>query len=231
MFKVLFNRYWHLPLSIFIVFVAIFIMDIIYQEKNAPIDYEVGKRHYITVEMEISPEEYIPWETEVRAFSYMLEHAYGINSEQSVKYSEWILLTNLYTGAPELFLAGLIMTESTFRDNVKSSSGAIGPGQIKPSIWGDFCNKNVYNPYENVECSGLIIMHYYEKCSADWICAFKNYNVGPGNLKKNTAYYRGAGQRYTRKIDNHVKMLVNASLEINNEFKFFESHDISLFEE
>jgi soluble lytic murein transglycosylase-like protein len=205
----LWNRLWHfiIPfLTLFILF-SVINEELIHGSYKNQTLYKVGILYPVNIATKIDMTNEITWEDEVVSFSSMLNKAYGISEDQALKYSEWILLTSLYTGAPEILLAGVIMTESTFRDNAISSVGAIGPGQIIPSIWKDFCSGNLNEPFGNVYCSGEILMHYYDYCENNWSCALKNYNVGPGNLRKNIDYYIKAGDRYTKKINNYLSML------------------------
>lgn len=230
MFFGIWDRCWHLLVASIFSFALILIISSGLSQRSNIVHLEIGKRYPLEINIE-QEYNYITWQEEVRYFAYRLQHAYGINEDKAVKYSEWILLTNLYTGAPEILLAGVIMTESSFRENAISSVGAIGPSQIMPRIWSDFCQLDLEDPYSNVHCSGKILVHYYEYCEKNWVCALKNYNLGPGNLKKKGSYYRNAGLRYTKKIDNHLSMLKQVNIELNEENDMYADLDISLFVE
>jgi soluble lytic murein transglycosylase-like protein len=167
---------------------------------------QLQKKTYVKVEINLNlPDDVVPtYAEEVEVFSEQLVSAYGINKTRATKFADWILQSSAYSDVPSLILAGLIMTESSFRYNPVSSVGAIGPGQVRPEIWSEFCQTDLNDPRENIICSGFILHHYYaDFCANDWSCALKTYNVGPTALRK-SAKMRAAGARYLKKIVNHV---------------------------
>lgn len=155
----------------------------------------------------VSEKPSITWEEEVAYFAEKLISAYSLNSYTAHKYSEWILLASLYSGVPELRLASLIQTESSFRDYATSNIGAIGPTQIRPVFWSDWCLVDIKSPEYNILCGGYILMHYYDLCDQNWSCAYRTYNIGPSNFKRGTKFYIDAGTRYMTKIDTHLNMI------------------------
>jgi soluble lytic murein transglycosylase-like protein len=174
------------------------------------------KKAYVTVSIDLGlPKDNEPtYREEVEFFSDQLEAAYGINEVRATKFADWILQSSAYADVPAITLAGLIMTESSFRYSPVSSVGAIGPGQVRPEIWNGFCQTDLNDPRENVICAGLILRHYYEDfCADDWSCALKTYNVGPTGLRKSAAM-RQAAARYLKKIENHVSW-IDTSYQIN----------------
>lgn len=167
------------------------------------------KKVYVTIKVDLNLEpDVVPtYAEEVAVFSGQLVSAYGINEVRAAKFADWILQSSAYADVPTLMLAGLIMTESSFRYNPVSSVGAIGPGQVRPEIWGDFCQADLTDPRENIICSGFILRHYYEDfCDEDWSCALRTYNVGPTGLRSSSKM-RAAATRYLNKIVNHVAWL------------------------
>jgi len=94
------------------------------------------------------------------------------------------------------------LMESSFRKNVTSDMGAIGPAQVKP-YWSLFCGgANLSDPAENIYCGAQILAHYRDQCGSEQ-CALSAYNVGPKN-QQDDSYYRELGLRYARNIDRHV---------------------------
>lgn len=168
-----------------------------------------GTRYHVSLSV-VSDRHSMPsFKTEHKHLKLELMKAYDINEERADKFSEWILFSSIYSSVPYELLTGVIMTESSFRYNAKSSVGAIGPAQIRPKFWSDFCGTlKLSNPAENVECSGRILRLYYDKyCkSADWGCALGLYNVGPTNYK-NSKHYQNASLRYRSKVANHASMI------------------------
>lgn len=167
------------------------------------------KKTYTTISIDLGlPEDDEPtYAEEVEFFSEQLVAAYGINKTRATKFADWILQSSAYADVPSLMLAGLIMTESSFRYNPVSSVGAIGPGQVRPEIWNGFCQTDLNDPRENIICAGFILRHYYEDfCADDWNCALQTYNVGPTALRNSHAM-RKAAARYLKKIENHVSWI------------------------
>lgn len=163
----------------------------------------------ITIPLEPDLEDYsgITYEEEYHYFASLLAEAYKLDRAKSIDFAQWIMTSSLYNNVPKQILAGVIMTESSFRINVTSRVGATGPAQVRPIFWEDECSGDLTNPSDNIDCAGLILRRYYEKyCEEDWQCALKTYNVGPTNLKR-SSYYRQAGQRYLEKVEVHIAWL------------------------
>ena len=68
---------------------------------------------------------------------------------------------------PEL-LASLVLTESSFRKDVVSHVGAIGPAQVRPEYWSGFCGSNdLLDPAENIYCGAQVLSHLMDRCGDD----------------------------------------------------------------
>jgi len=148
----------------------------------------------------------ISYDEEVDLLSIYITNAYNVKKSVADNYASWILQSSTYSETPELILAALIMTESTYRGNVTSSVGAVGPTQIRMKYWRELCPFGDKNEKENIICGGMILSHYYNNnCSQDWACALQLYNVGPTNFKQEK--YKQAGKRYLNKIKSYTAML------------------------
>ena len=123
-----------------------------------------------------------------------------------MEFSPWILeAAKRQQLEPEL-LAGLVITESSFRKNVTSSVGAIGPAQVRPELWSQFCGTGeLSDPAENIYCGAQILAYYKDRCGAE-DCALQAYNIGPYSRKVK------AGQRYVTKVGRWRDALVNIRL-------------------
>jgi len=135
-----------------------------------------------------------PWSAEVEAFAGRIATGFGVRHSVALEFSPWILeASRRQQLAPEL-LAGLVLTESSFRKNVTSPVGAVGPAQVRPDYWAQFCGtSDLLDPAENIYCGAQILAHYKERCGAE-ACALAAYNIGPYSSK------RGAGDRYVAKV-------------------------------
>ena len=149
----------------------------------------------------------LDWDDERRLFAARLQRGYGLDQAAAMEFSGWILEASVRQDlAPEL-LASVLMTESGFRKEARSVTGAVGPAQVNPRLWGQFCGGNLDDPEQNVYCGAHILGHYRDNCAASRPdeptlaeeCALRAYNVGYRN--RNNVYYLAATVRYLDKID------------------------------
>ena len=146
------------------------------------------------------------WPEERDAFAARLAQAFDLDRSVAVDFAGWILEASTRHALQPDLLASLIMTESSFRKNIRSSTGAVGPGQIHPDLWGPWCGANVADPGENVNCAADILAHYVEVCtqsSADpEACALRSYNVGYRN--RDNRHFGEATDHYLAKIQRYL---------------------------
>ena len=155
------------------------------------------------------------WSEERATFGARLAASYQLEDRVAVEFAGWILeAATRQSLAPEL-LASLVMTESSFRKDVRSSVGAVGPTQVQPLLWDEFCSVDLKNPEENIYCGAQILAYYRERCATALTtsqdvqsCALRAYNVGYRN--RNNAYFLPAANRYVAKINRHLAPLTDA---------------------
>lgn len=137
---------------------------------------------------------------DVEEFARRLEQVFGLEPKRALMFSDWILEASWrFLIEPEV-IASLIHTESSFRKRAESWAGAIGPAQVMPQIWRDFCGGfDLLDPEQNIYCGAQVLAFYKAECG-DLDCALRLYNVGPGNLR--LARYQQAGQRYVTRIES-----------------------------
>ena len=149
------------------------------------------------------------WAEERDAFAARLAQAFDLERSVAVDFAGWILEASTRHALPSELLASLIMTESSFRKNIRSPVGAVGPAQVHPDLWNAWCGANVADPEQNVNCAAGILAHYVELCaqsSADPEgCALRSYNVGYRN--RNNRYFAEAADRYLVKIQRYLAEL------------------------
>ena len=95
-------------------------------------------------------------------------------------------------GMDPLLLWGIIRTESTYRPDVLSRSGAIGLMQIMPPTGQDIAGRlgvtitdeDLKNPEINVRFGAFYISAMIRQYGGDWDKALAAYNGGPGNVNK-----------------------------------------------
>jgi len=144
-----------------------------------------------------------PWRVEVDRFAARLEDAFKISEPVASQFAPWILeASRRHTIRPEL-LASVIFTESTFRTDVVSSTGAVGPAQVQP-FWRSFCGAtSLEDPAENIYCGAQILAYLRDICGNDR-CALEAYNVGLRNHRESTEEFAQAGRRYVSKVEHHL---------------------------
>ena len=146
------------------------------------------------------------FEQEVSPLANQISAAFGIDQEKAMEFGGWILEASDRQNLPTELLASLIFTESSFRKHVSSSVGAIGPAQVRPDLWSDFCGgADLYDPEQNIYCGAQVLRHFYERCEDNFDCALSAYNVGLNGTNK------FAANRYLRKVDLHIRQLTAVS--------------------
>lgn len=146
----------------------------------------------------------------VAAFGARLEQVFGLSEQRAELFADWILEASTRHDLEPEVLASLIYTESSFRKQVSSWAGAIGPAQVKPQYWRDFCGGlELTDPEHNVYCGAQVLAYYRERCG-DLECALRLYNVGPGNLR--LPQYQKASTRYLVRIQTHRSLFEDSTV-------------------
>jgi len=139
----------------------------------------------------------LPWNTEVDAFGHKVSQAFGVRRRTATEFAGWILEASKRQGLEPELIASLVLTESSFRKNVISHAGAIGPAQVRPEYWSGFCgSSNLTDPEENIYCGAQVLSHLMERCGDD-TCALQAYNVGIHSTRVQAA------RRYVTKVDQY----------------------------
>jgi hypothetical protein len=142
------------------------------------------------------------WSDEVATFAGRLQKAFGVSRPVATEFSAWILEAAERQGLSPELMASVVFAESSFRKDVISDMGAIGPAQVKP-YWSPFCGSaDLADPAENIYCGAQILAHYRDVCGTEE-CALSAYNVGMKN-ERSDEYYQQLGRVYARKIDAHL---------------------------
>lgn len=116
----------------------------------------------------------------------ILKHLYPIKYEEYVtKYSNELNIDPMLSYA-------IIKTESNFKEEVRSKSGAIGLMQLMDNtakeqaqkLNVEYTNETLLNPEKNI----LLGLNYFstllDKFNQNYILAFTAYNAGLGNVQK-----------------------------------------------
>lgn len=132
---------------------------------------------------------------------------YSLSTQKAEQYTKIITRVSHTYNIPSDLLAALIRTESNYRADAVSHKNAIGPTQIIAKYWKKECTGNLFDISNNIQCAGIILTRYKNRCRDDWDCTLKMYNIGPGNYYKKTKFYQQAGIRYVTKINKNLKLL------------------------
>ena len=144
----------------------------------------------------------VPWHSEVDAFGHKVSQAFGVRRNTATEFAGWILEASERQGLEPELLASLVLTESSFRKNVVSHVGAIGPAQVRPEYWSGFCgSSDLLDPAENIYCGAQVLSHLMDRCGDDTTCALTAYNIGPYGEEKQ------AGRRYVSKVGRYTETL------------------------
>lgn len=101
--------------------------------------------------------------------------------DTALKFASWIVEAAESESIDDSLLTGIIATESSFRVDVVSSAGAVGPSQIMPVYWEDYCESlDLYQPEDNIFCAAQIVVYLREQCE-DESCVIKSYYIGYDN--------------------------------------------------
>ena len=116
----------------------------------------------------------------------ILQHLYPKQYEQIVyRYSEEVNIDPLLTFA-------IIKTESNFKEDTVSKSGAIGLMQLMDTTAEEqaqklgiqYTKELLYNPEKNIQLGLYYFNTLLEHFEGNYILAFSAYNAGLGNVEK-----------------------------------------------
>ena len=124
---------------------------------------------------------------------------FPIPQNEANEFANWIVHSADKHGVDEVLLTSIVAAESSFRKDVVSHKGAIGPAQIMPQYWEDFCSPlNLNVPQDNIECSARILSYLIEQCW-DESCAIRSYNMGLPRVKAGKTF--PSVERYERTVE------------------------------
>jgi len=144
---------------------------------------------------------------QAKEFSRKLVAGFGLRPGVALEFSDWILEAAARQQLQPELVASLVFAESSFRKAVQSHVGAVGPAQVRPHYWSDFCGRaDLYDPEQNIYCGTQVLGYLLERCDGDRACALSAYNIGINSKR------RAAGLRYVAKIDRNMAQLQSANL-------------------
>ena len=147
------------------------------------------------------------WGSEVDQLGARMSRAFGVQPAAASDFAAWILEASARHQLDPDLLASLVKIESQFRVHARSRRGAVGPAQVKPWIWSDFCGTSRQNlqtnPEENIYCGAQVLSHFRDRCG-DEACALQGYKTGRPRA--------GAAQLYVARVDAALDQLRSIEL-------------------
>ncbi|MXZ54548.1 MAG: lytic transglycosylase domain-containing protein [Gammaproteobacteria bacterium] len=146
----------------------------------------------------------------VRILAVKITSHFHISAADATDFATWIVHASDQHDVNPILLASIIATESSFRQNVVSHKGAIGPAQIIPKYWEKFCAPLDLNvPRDNIECGARILSHLVALCDGDESCAIQSYNMGFSRVQNGKKLE--CVERYQRKVEQFKDLFGNCS--------------------
>ena len=107
------------------------------------------------------------------------------------KYSEYVYKYSEELGIDPLLTLSIIKTESNFKENTVSRSGAIGLMQLMDNTAKEQAQKlnieyqkeTLYEPEKNIQIGLTYFKNLLDQFNENYILAFAAYNAGIGNVK------------------------------------------------
>ena len=135
---------------------------------------------YVTVELPVPEKHRAPWDISHDTLADRLVRGYGLDAAVAGDFAVWILDAAADNGLDPELIASLIRTESRFDVNARSHTGAVGPAQIQPAYWSEFCDDlDLDSAGQNIACGARILTHLIAN-SASESDAIKSYYAGNG---------------------------------------------------
>ena len=126
------------------------------------------------------------------------------DEETAADFSQWIYDASESASIEPLLLTSIIATESSFKKDALSDKGAVGPSQIMPKYWQDFCESLDFeeDPRDNIFCAAKILAKLDKDCDGeDEKCVVKSYYMGYPSFKAGKQI--ASATRYYQKVQNY----------------------------
>lgn len=134
-----------------------------------------------------------------------IQKAYSVDSNTANRVAPLIIQSATQNDVDPLLMAAVIRQESSYRNYVVSSAGAVGLTQVIPRYWQQTCPGDLFQENINVNC-GSFILAKYNQSAGSWKKALAYYNVGPTGYNTNRKMKK-QGKRYAKQVKQHEKNL------------------------
>ena len=134
-----------------------------------------------------------------------IQKAYSVDSTTANRVAPLIIQSATQNDVDPLLMAAVIRQESSYRNYVVSSAGAVGLTQVIPRYWQQTCPGDLFQENININC-GSFILAKYNQSAGNWKKALAYYNVGPTGYNTNRKMKK-QGKRYAKQVKQHEKNL------------------------
>lgn len=134
-----------------------------------------------------------------------IQKAYSVDSSTANRVAPLIIQSAEQNNVDPLLMAAVIRQESSYRNYVVSSAGAVGLTQVIPRYWQQTCPGDLFEENININC-GSFILAKYNQSAGSWKKALAYYNVGPTGYNTNKDMKK-QGNRYAKQVKHHEKNL------------------------
>ena len=134
-----------------------------------------------------------------------IQKAYSVDSTTANRVAPLIIQSATQNDVDPLLMAAVIRQESSYRNYVVSSAGAVGLTQVIPRYWQQTCPGDLFQENININC-GSFILAKYNQSAGSWKKALAYYNVGPTGYNTNRKMKK-QGKRYAKQVKQHEKNL------------------------
>jgi len=134
-----------------------------------------------------------------------IQKAYSVDSNTANRVAPLIIQSATQNDVDPLLMAAVIRQESSYRNYVVSSAGAVGLTQVIPRYWQQTCPGDLFQENININC-GSFILAKYNQSAGNWKKALAYYNVGPTGYNTNRKMKK-QGKRYAKQVKQHEKNL------------------------
>ena len=134
-----------------------------------------------------------------------IQKAYSVDSNTANRVAPLIIQSAAQNDVDPLLMAAVIRQESSYRNYVVSSAGAVGLTQVIPRYWQQTCPGDLFQENININC-GSFILAKYNQSAGNWKKALAYYNVGPTGYNTNRKMKK-QGKRYAKQVKQHEKNL------------------------
>ena len=134
-----------------------------------------------------------------------IQKAYSVDSNTANRVAPLIIQSAAQNDVDPLLMAAVIRQESSYRNYVVSSAGAVGLTQVIPRYWQQTCPGDLFQENININC-GSFILAKYNQSAGSWKKALAYYNVGPTGYNTNRKMKK-QGKRYAKQVKQHEKNL------------------------